>query len=318
MRRWLAVVATVTLAVVALLISQRSTSDPQPLRLKTTPDPPYGPAHPGDQLPVSVQRRAATRVYCNDQKMDIYLPPGRATAPAVLYAHPGSYVLGDKSSGGYVDQLVPALTARGFVVATIIYRLAPKDHWPAPIQDVACAIRFLRAHHGEYRIDPNHIGAWGASAGAQLVSLLGTVDRSAGFDVGPYREQSSRLQAVVDMYGPVDVPAFVAEYPLSKAGGGLWGPASAADPTALVKASPGHWASRSDPPFLILQGDRDKVVPLAQSVTFARRLRAAGVPVKLVVVRGGNHGLVSKGERPSRHDLLVTIVHFFQQHLMSR
>jgi acetyl esterase/lipase len=286
---------------------------------RPTPDEPYGSPHPDDQLQAAVLRKATSLVYCNGRQMDLYKPDhARGPRPAVLYAHPGSWVLGDKSSGGYVDQLVPALTKRGFVVATINYRLGPRNPWPAQIQDAACAVRFLRAHHATYGINPARIGAWGASAGAQLVSLVGTMDRSAALDVGQYLDQSSRLQAVIDMYGPVDVPAFVALSAKSNETQGTWGAVMAADPDGLRKAGPGYWATRDDPPFLILQGDQDRTVPPVQSVAFAQRLRAAHIPTKLVMVRGAGHGLTDAGQVPSRNDLLSLTIRFFQQHLEPR
>lgn len=306
MRPSLLAVATVTaVSAIAVAIWYWPTSEP------------YGKVHRGDKLPAAVRRNATSTLYCNGLAMDIYRAEGaHRRAPAVLYAHPGSWVLGDKSSGSYLDQLVPALTKRGFVVAAFNYRLGIP--WPAQVQDAACAVRFLRAHHATYGIDPGHIGAWGGSAGAQLMSLVGTMDRS-GFDVGPYLDQSSRLQAVVDMYGPADIPAFVERIGRSNHDiQAIWGPVMTSDPTGLRKASPGYWASKDDPPFLILQGDQDSVVPLGDSVAFARRLRAAGVSAKLVIVRRAGHGLSDRGQDPTRNDLLGLTIHFFQQHLMSQ
>jgi acetyl esterase/lipase len=277
---------------------------------------PYGKAHAGDKLPESVRNKATHVTYCNGTHMDIYRPDEtRGPAPAVLYAHPGGWMIGDKSEGSYVDQLVPALVSRGFVVATVGYRLGTQAPWPAQIRDVACAVRFLRAKHAKYGLDPKHIGAWGGSAGAQLVSLVGTMDRSAGFDVGPYLGQSSRLQAVVDMYGPVDVPAFVTQYDGNHDMERVFGPVMATDPTALQKASPVYWASSNDPPFLILQGKQDPIVRPQQSIAFAHGLEAAGVPVTLVLVKNGTHGLRDKGLDPSRNDLIRMTIEFFERQL---
>ncbi len=305
-RIFLAVVATFAVIVMAVVVWQWTRSDG-----------PYGKTHEGDAIPESVLKKATTTVYCNGQQMDIYRPAKRGgPAPAVLYAHPGGWAVGDKTGGSYADQLVPALTERGFVVASINYRLGRANPWPAQIRDAACAVRFLRAHHTRYGIDPRRIGAWGGSAGAQLMSLVGTMDRAAGFDVGPYLDQSSRLQAVVDMYGPVDMPAFVSRTTWSRDVQSIFRPIRRKDPNGLGNASPIHWVTKDDPPFLILQGDRDTVVRPVDSATFARRLEGAGVPAKLVMVQGGGHGLSDKGQHPSRNDLIGLTIRFFQQHLM--
>ena len=135
--------------------------------------------------------------------MDIYLPKaGAGPAPAVLYAHGGSWAYGDKSE---VALLAPGLVASGYVVASLNYRLAPQYRWPAQIEDVKCAIRFLKAKAGLYNLDPARIGLWGASAGGHLVSLAGLAGPEAGLEgKGGYPEQSSSVQAVVDMFGPTD------------------------------------------------------------------------------------------------------------------
>jgi acetyl esterase/lipase len=91
------------------------------------------------------------------------------------------------------------------VVASVNYRLAPQYLWPAQIEDVKCAIRYLRASAATYGIDTTRIGAWGGSAGGHLVSMLGTAGPSAGYDVGQYLDQSSAVQTVVDEWGPADL-----------------------------------------------------------------------------------------------------------------
>ncbi|GAB3897384.1 alpha/beta hydrolase [Kibdelosporangium lantanae] len=149
--------------------------------------------------------------------MDIYTPAQpRSSAPVAVYVHGGGFMLGDQESDGLGASLANSpgalfaplrdrLTASGFVVASVGYRLAPASPWPGPITDVKCAIRFLRAHATELDINPKRIGVWGSSAGGTLVSLLGTTDTSAGFDVGEYTDQTSEVQAVVDMFGAADL-----------------------------------------------------------------------------------------------------------------
>ncbi len=250
--------------------------------------------------------------YCTannvDLKMDLYFPKLlNGPMPIVVYVHGGGWTSGDKRDGaGALD--FPALLDAGFIVGAVNYRLAPQAQFPAMIEDVKCAIRFLRANASQYNINPNEIGAWGGSAGGHLVSLLGVTDQSAGFDVGQYLDQSSRVQAVVDMFGPADLTTG-----FSKAYANMRDMVFGT--FDLAKASPVTYITADDPPFLILQGDADKTVPLSQSQEFYDKLTAAGVQAQLVIVHGGPHGLNSPTETPSRSELTQMIVNFFSQHL---
>src|SRR5512140_2368186 len=135
------------------------------------------------------------------QKMDLYFPGAGGPWPVVAYVHGGGWRYGDKSEAGL---LAAGMTARGYLVASINYRLYPAGKFPDMIEDVKCAVRSLRAHAGQYNLDPARIAAVGISAGGHLVALLGTADKSAGWDVGEYLDQSSRVQAVVAMAAPTD------------------------------------------------------------------------------------------------------------------
>jgi len=180
---------------------------------------------------------------------------------------------------------VPALREAGFVVAAVNDRLAPQAHFPAMIEDVKCAaVRFLRAHAAGYHLDAAHIGVWGGSAGGYLAALLGTSDVSAGWDVGPYLEQPSWVQAVVVMFGPADLPALFAHSTRPQGQRRLLLVFDAASPEGpvWVVASPVTYITPGDPPFLILQGDQDKVVPPEQARRLYERLQQAGVAAQLV------------------------------------
>ncbi len=262
-----------------------------------------------------------TVTYCTDGgkplAMDISVPSPRPTAPApaVIYVHGGGWEHGSKAGGGFLEQLRPQLSAKGFVVASIDYRLAPADKWPAQIVDAKCAVRYLRAHASTYGIDTQRIGAWGGSAGGHLVSLLGTADASAGFDVGEWPSESSRLQAVADLFGPADLT--VSAWPSDPTAviTDVFGVAPGSASDVLAKASPVTWISRDDPPFLILQGDADQTVPASQSQGFAAKLQAAGVPATLVMVRNGPHGLADPKEQPAPDQLVTMVVDFFARTL---
>jgi len=248
--------------------------------------------------------------------MDVLYPakPKAIPTPAVVYIHGGGWTSGDKSTGaGATD--TQEILARGYVVAAVNYRLAPMYKWPAQIIDVKCAIRHLRANAAKYKIDPNKIGVWGGSAGGHLVSMLGTTDKSAGFDVGEYLDQSSRVHAVADLFGPADLPAMLVGS-AAPAIGAIFGAASREDPI-LAKASPVTYITPDDPPFLILQGDKDTTVPPAQSQELYDRLIAGGVNSTLVIVKNAGHSFRPTGGAmsPSRSEISKMIGDFFDKWL---
>ena len=155
--------------------------------------------------------------------MDLYMPPAAVRsgrpAPVAMYVHGGGLVFGNRQrtgigatlanhNGALFNPLQQQLNARGFVVASIDYRLSPSTPWPAQIEDAKCAVRFLSAHAADLDIDPDRIGVWGSSGGGQLASLLGLAGPQARFDCGQYSDQSSAVQAVVDMFGPSDFTDF--------------------------------------------------------------------------------------------------------------
>ena len=223
-------------------------------------------------------------------KMDVYSPPGKSATlmPALLYVHGGGWTEGSKS---WVDRILSSaeLMERGYVVAAIDYRLAPEYRWPAQIEDVKCAVRYLRANASTYGIDPDRIGVWGESAGGHLVSMLGLAGPDVGFEgTGGYPDVSSRVQAVIDMFGPTDFTVFDVEDPYyALMSWFLMG--AKADKAMVERISPVTYASKDDPPFLIFHGDKDPLVSPSHSRTLYERLRAAGVPVDLVMVENAGH-----------------------------
>jgi acetyl esterase/lipase len=263
-------------------------------------------------LPVPEQRDVT---YCVADgvplKMDIYEPikADSAPAPVAMFVHGGSWSGGDKASYEGAHEIA-ALVSRGYLVASVNYRLAPQYVFPAQIEDVKCAVRYLRAGASSLNIDPNRIGAWGTSAGGQLVSLLGTTDESAGLEGnGGYADVSSRVQAVVDMYGRADLATIPETRPdLLPVFGGE---------ANLSRYSPVTYASKDDPPFLIMHGDQDNVVPPELSQEFYDRLTAAGVQATLVMVSHAGHGFVPTGPgmSPSRAEITGMVGDFFDRHL---
>ena len=252
--------------------------------------------------------------------MNVFLPQGgTAPHPVAVMVHGGGWEHGDAGPSNRLSPVESGLVGRGFVVASLNYRLAPQYVWPAQIEDVKCAIRYLRANAATYGIDTTRIGAWGGSAGGHLVSMLGTAGPSAGYDVGQYLDQSSAVQAVVDEWGPADLTA------------PGWGPAASqvitqvfgvtpGQPSSVLRAaSPVTYVSANDPPFLIIQGEADSTVPASQSQEFAAVLKSAGVPETLLLVRNAGHGLKPAGglPAPSRTEVNQMIVAFFTKQLGS-
>lgn len=262
-------------------------------------------------------------VYCTDGgvplTMDIYRPAGNANGPmpAVLYVHGGGWEKGNASLGGVNALIADQLLQHGMVVAAVNYRLAPQYPWPAQIDDVKCAVRYLRANAQRYGIDPREIGAWGGSAGGHLVSMLGTAGPGAGFDTGQYTSESSSVQAVVDMFGPADLTASGWGPYATSVVQQVFGVTPGQDNGVLAKASPVSYIQANDPPFLIFQGVADNVVPPSQSQELAARLHDAGDGATLVMVQNAGHGFKPTGGPidPSLDQIASTTTEFFAQHL---
>ena len=266
-----------------------------------------------------------TVTYCSPenvpQLMDIYTPTNassNAPLPVVEMVHGGSWQSGSKATINTIDpvpevpETILGLLAQGFVVTSINYRLAPQDQFPANIEDVKCSIRYLRAHAAQYHIDPHRIGLMGSSAGGHLVSLAGLAGPDAGWDVGEYADQSSTVQAVVDMFGPEYIAA---DYAIPA----IFGSA----PNAFVAASPPTYIAQTpntDPPFLILQGDKDTTVPPDQSLRFYNQLLVAGQPAILQMVQNAGHEFVHRGNAifPSADQISTMIINFFLKYLAVR
>jgi len=261
--------------------------------------------------------------YCFDPDhdlIDVYEPavPIRRPAPLVVYVHGGGWTAGSRQQAlvelGGVAQ---ALLARGFVVASVDYRLAPVYRWPAQVEDVKCAVRYLRAAAAQFGIDPARVGAIGDSAGGHLAALLGLAGPVAGWDVGPFHDQSSQVQAVVDLFGPADLTAADWRGASIDLGPSVFGYRRGQAADVLRRASPVWYIGHGGPPFLIIQGDKDRTVPPSQSRELYSRLVAAGAPVRLVPVAGAGHEFVpAPGPvRPSLLDLKLQVVAFFANYL---
>ena len=219
------------------------------------------------------------------QMLDLYLPGTGTNWPLIVWIHGGGWMGGDKEKPPGLGFL-----RHGFALASINYRLSQDAIFPAQLLDCKAAIRWLRAHAAENGIDPTHIGVWGASAGGHLVALLGTTGDVKEFDTGENSGVSSRVQAVCDWFGPTDFASDPkADAPDSPQARLIGGPLSQ-NAGKVQRANPIHYITKDDPPFLIMHGDKDPVVPLEQSQLLAEALEKAGVKVTFHVVPGGGHG----------------------------
>ena len=234
------------------------------------------------------------------QKMDVYLPISFAgPRPGVELIHGGGWQGGDKS---FYAPLGRALAARGFVAFSVNYRLTPAAHYPAQADDVQSAARWMRAHAGEYRLDPAHLGALGDSAGGHLALILGTRDTRSGADPAQ-AAQSSRAQCVVDFYGPSDLTIAAAAVPQTGAQKyvaqvlhDLLGGTLQEAPTLARAASPLFSVDSKSAPTLIITGTDDPLVPPIQSERMADALRAAGVETTLAVMYKQGHAFLNPGD----------------------
>lgn len=229
------------------------------------------------------------------QRLDLYLPEkAHAPLPAIIWVHGGAWLAGSKDN-------CPALrfVERGYAVVSIGYRLSQHAVFPAQIEDCKAAIRWLRAHAAEYSLDPQRFGAWGSSAGGHLVALLGTSGEVKEFEVGANLDQSSRVQAVCDWFGPTDLTQMAAhalpgarldhdapDAPEAK----LIGGAVQENRDKAARANPITYASKDDAPFLIVHGDQDPTVPYHQSQLLFDALKLAGVSVHFHTIHGAGHG----------------------------
>src|SRR5262245_10335421 len=221
-------------------------------------------------------------------KLDLARPAGKGPFATVVCVHGGGWRMGNKRDlRGWIE----LLAQQGYVAASVGYRLAPDSTFPSQIEDCKTAVRFLRANADKYGIDKDRVAALGYSAGAHLVCLLGLTDEKAGFEAKLYPHESSRVQAVVDYFGPSDLAAFGKDDSAQRSMlAPLIGKKYAEDSTAHEKASPIRYVTKDAPPFLIFHGTKDWVVPIEQSRLLANRLKDVGVPVKLVEVPQEGHG----------------------------
>lgn len=250
------------------------------------------------------------------QTLDVFFPEkAEKPLPLVVWIHGGAWSAGSKDRAPMMF-----LLKDGFAVASVTYRFSQQAKFPAQIEDCRTALRWLRAHAKELNIDPQRVGVVGSSAGGHLVALLGVSGDQKAWDKGENLDQSAKVQAVVDMFGPANLLTMGAQSPPNSRiqhdapnspESHLIGGAVQENKDAARAASPITYVSKDDAPILIMHGDKDPLVPYAQSEEFLAALKKAGVDATLQTIQGGGHG----GPGFQTPEMQAMVRDFFVKHL---
>lgn len=247
--------------------------------------------------------------------LDIVRPKADSAKPrpVVLFIHGGGWAGGDKLSA--VGPLVPLAASGEYFCATANYRLTGIAPWPAQLHDCKAAIRWLKANAGKYNIDPDKIGVWGHSAGGHLVSMLGVTGRRADLEGGSGSPgHSSQVACVVDFAGPSDMVTFATKMKAGTPHGSLaklFGEPADRWKEVARQASPVTYAAGDSPPFLIVHGTADNLVPLSQAEVLYEALKKAGADATLIKMVDGGHGIGGP-------EITGRVRAFFDKHLRGR
>jgi acetyl esterase/lipase len=256
------------------------------------------------------------------QVMDIYLPSGSGPFPVVVIIHGGAFLMGSKSGEA---ANCAALTAQGYAAVSIDYRLSGEAKFPAQIQDCKAAVRFLKANATKYKLNPDKFGSWGASAGGNLASMLGTssgVTELEGATLGN-SSFSSKVIATVDWFGPINFLTMDAEAAAlgftintnsaSSPESTLMNAAVQTIPDQVVKANPTTYITADDAAFFIQVGSLDRNIPYTQSQNFYNALKATlgESKVSFELIEGAGHG----GTQFSTTANMAKVIAFFDKYL---
>ncbi len=292
------------------------------------------------ELEVPVTRRLITTItnltysqvevegYGNiDLKLDILKPEAENPMPLIIYITGGRFLYCKKENN---IQMRLRFAEAGYVVASIHYRTAPISVFPAPVEDVKAAVRYLRANARVFNIDPDHIALWGESAGGYMATMAGTTNGSKLFDKGDHLDYSSDVSAVVDLYGVTALDHIASDFskslqhqhehsPAAPEALFLYGADAATNqgvvcnPHTLLETNPMGYITDKTPPFLIMHGGMDDVMSVAESELLYEALQSKGIPATFYYVKNARHAGVVWQQEP-----IVTIIKgFFDQQLKS-
>jgi alpha-L-fucosidase 2 len=238
--------------------------------------------------------------------MDAHIPPGPGPHAAVILVHGGGWTAGNKQAN-FIQPLFGPLDESGLAWFSIDYRLAPQHPYPAAVRDVEAAIRYIKTHTRDFRIDPKRIALMGESAGGHLVALVAT--RST---------RETAVAAVVPFYGAFDLEALLAgKKEVSKGMTGFLGITDLSEKsrTVLREASAATYVKKGLPPFLLIHGSKDEAVPYDQSVRFNAQLESAGVKTEFYTVEDGSHGVINWEKHPEQHSYKPVMVNWLRKTL---
>lgn len=278
-------------------------------------------AQRGRRLPETIQLEVDIPYAGTDnakQRLDVLLPKVRTSdkpLPVVVYIHGGAWLAGDRRGGH--GRLASYVASGEYAGISVGYRLTNEAQWPAQIHDCKAAIWWIRGNAQKYHLNPNRIGVVGDSAGGHLVAMLGTsggVEKLEG-QLGAHTGMSSRVTCVIDKFGPSDLLA-MKDFPsrlnhdqASSPEGKLIGGRVSENQEIAKSASPITYVTEDDPPFLIIHGDNDMIVPYNQSARFAKALKAAQVDCHFTTIKDGGHGGFRNPDIAKRERM------FFDKHL---
>jgi len=250
--------------------------------------------------------------------LDLYEPPGKAGShPLVIFIHGGGWVSGHTRHSGAFENwpgVLASLAAKGYVVASVEYRLSGEARFPAAIQDIKASVRWLRVHGSDYGIDKTRALVWGGSAGGQLAALAatscgvtalepataGVASGRAPAAVSPALE-SDCVQGVITWYGIFDFATLAAQAGASGQQVNTAGSApsqylgcalSSCSSAVLAAASAAHYVDSKSPPALLIHGTNDHTVPVQQSRDFYALLKSKGVLAEFVEIPGVDHSFI--------------------------
>ena len=248
-----------------------------------------------------------------DLLLDLAMPKaGIGPLPVVVFLHGKGWRAGDRSD---MSSLVEGIARLGYVGVAVGYRLVPKARFPAQVEDCKAAIRWIRAHASEYRIDPRKIGVVGFSAGGYLAAMLGTTIITDGLEgSGGTGEQSSEVRAVVSFFGPTDFttrdwPADLETEVIVPFLGGTF----ADKPDNYLRASPINFVKKVAVSFLFFHGAEDVLVPVNQSMRLAEKLRGVGVPARVIIFEREGHGFSDATNQVAMKQMLEFLAESFAQ-----
>lgn len=279
------------------------------------------------QISGVVYEQVPSRGYPNvPMQLDLLQPQKKTKMPAIVYVTGGGFINANKDNG---VQLRNYLAEKGYVVASITYRVAPTAKFPQPLEDVKASIRYLRAHADQWNIDKDRIGIIGGSAGGYLSAFAGTTSGTKTFDKGENLQESSKVNCAVDLYGLSDLSQVGMDYSpevqqLHKSAGAteaLWVNGSPvfggkdggvlADPKATEAANPIAYIGKNSAPMLLMHGTADRVVSPGQTDLLYQALKAKGVPAERYEIPGAAHG----GVYWVQDKVLQVIGDFFDRYL---